>query len=68
MVVNYKCDEHGEMGDEIECGEPIWLPSDGGGGYCRKHADETATEGMDMFTKNDAATYLRMKAAEQKPA
>ena len=62
MVVSYRCDKNGEAGDEILCGEPIWLPSDSGGGYCREHAEEAAAEGLDMFTKADAETYLKLKA------
>lgn len=50
--------------DPKSCGAPIWLPSETGGGYCREHAEEAAAEGLDMFTKNDAAAYLAKKAAE----
>lgn len=63
-VTGWKCDPDGEQGDEIECGAPIWLVSDAGGGYCRTHAEETASEGLDTFTKADAERYVAQKAAE----
>lgn len=64
-VTGWKVGPHdGEPGDEIECGAPIWLVSDAGGGYCRTHAEETASEGLDTFTKADAERYVAQKAAE----
>ena len=66
MVTDWKVGPHdGEPGDEIECGAPIWLVSEVGGGYCREHADETAAEGLDNFTKADAERYEAQIAAER---
>ena len=64
-VTGWKVGPHdGEPGNEIECGAPIWLASDAGGGYCRTHAEETAADGLDTFTKADAERYVAQKAAE----
>lgn len=64
MVVSYKADANGEPGDEILCGKPLWLPSECGGGYCREHAEETAADGLDNFTRAEADLYLAKKAEE----
>lgn len=65
MVTGWKANEHGEPGDEIVCGAPIFLPSESGGGFCRAHADETAADGLDNFTKADAVTYQALIAEDQ---
>lgn len=62
MVVDYLCNEHGERGDEILCGKPAILAGESVV-YCLDHALETAAEGLDMFTKDDARAWTRLAAA-----
>lgn len=64
MVIDWHCTPDGDMGDEIECGAPVWLASDESG-YCRKHADEQAANGLDSFTAEDAAKYTALILAEK---
>lgn len=58
MVVDWMTDKHGDVGDEILCGNPAIMP-----GYCLTHALETAEDGIDTFTKEDGKMWQRLVAA-----